>query len=40
MNPRRVLYVRELGGRHAGFAVRDAKKLFEMQSFRISGRET
>ena len=27
----------ELGGRHAGFAARDAKTLFEMQSFRISG---
>ena len=31
---------RELTGRHAGSAVRDAKKLFGMQSFRISGRET
>ena len=30
----------ELGVRHAGFAVRDAKKLFEMQSFCISGSET
>ena len=25
-------------GRHAGFAVRDAKRLFEMQNFCISGR--
>ena len=31
---------RELGGQHAGFAVRDAEKLSEMQSFRISGRKT
>ena len=31
---------RELGVRHAGFAVRDAKQVFEMQSFCISGSET
>ena len=30
----------ELGGRHAGFAVRNAKKLYKMQSFRISRRKT
>ena len=35
-----VFACRELGGRHAGFAVRDAEKLSEMQSFRISGRKT
>ena len=30
--------VRNCAGRHAGFAVRDAKSLSEMQNFRISGR--
>ena len=33
-------FIRELAVRHAGFAVRHAKKLFEMQSCCIPGRKT
>ena len=40
LNNSGVLPGRELGVRNAGFAVRDANKLIEMQSRCISGKET